>query len=70
MSRVLVNHLNVRAGPSTNSQKVAYYDAGQTINSADLDIQEVQEIKDISALMKVALYLLMFQGIFLDQDQE
>ena len=34
-----------------------------------LDIQEVQEIKDISALMKVTLYLLMFQGIFLDQDQ-
>ena len=63
MSRVLVNHLNVRAGPSTNSQKVAYYDAGQ-------NIQEVQEIKDTSALMKVTLYLLMFQGIFLDQDQE
>jgi len=39
MSRVLVNHLNVRAGPSTNSQKVAYYDAGQTINSADLLIE-------------------------------
>ena len=85
MSRVLVNHLNVRAGPSTNSQKVAYYDAGQTINSADLLIENegriwlrytggsgnkrVQEIKDISALMKVTLYLLMFQGIFLDQDQ-
>ena len=36
MSRVLVNHLNVRTGPSTGSQKVAYYDAGQIINSGDL----------------------------------
>ena len=36
MSRVLVNGLNVRAGPSTNTQKVAHYDAGQIINSGDL----------------------------------
>ena len=36
MSRVLVNHLNVRTGPSTSSEKVAYYDAGQIINSGDL----------------------------------
>ena len=36
MSRVLVNGLNVRAGPSTNSQKVAYYNTGQIINSGNL----------------------------------
>ena len=35
MSRVLVNHLNVRTGPSTSAQKVAYYDKGQIINSGD-----------------------------------
>ena len=39
MSRVLVNGLNVRTGPSTSSQKVAHYDAGQTINSGDLLVQ-------------------------------
>ena len=36
MSVVLVNHLNVRTGPSTSAQKVAHYDSGQTINSGDL----------------------------------
>ena len=36
MSKVLVNGLNVRAGPSTSSQKVAYYDKGQIIKSGDL----------------------------------
>ena len=36
MSRVLVNGLNVRAGPSTSSAKVAHYDAGDIINSGDL----------------------------------
>ena len=35
MSRVLVNGLNVRAGPSTGSQSVAHYDAGQMINSGN-----------------------------------
>ena len=35
MSRVLVNGLNVRAGPSTGSQRIAHYDAGQMINSGD-----------------------------------
>ena len=35
-----------------------------------LDIQEVQEIKDTSALMKVTLYLLMFQGMFLDLEED
>jgi 3D (Asp-Asp-Asp) domain-containing protein len=35
MSRVLVNGLNVRAGPSTNTQKVAHYDAGDIINSGN-----------------------------------
>ena len=39
MSRVLVNHLNVRTGPSTSSEKVAYYDAGQIINSGEELIQ-------------------------------
>ena len=33
MATVLVNHLRVRAGPSVNSAEVAYYDAGQKINS-------------------------------------
>ena len=36
MSKVLVNGLNVRAGPSTSSAKVAHYDAGDIINSGDL----------------------------------
>jgi len=35
MSRVLVNGLNVRAGPSTGSQQVAQYNANQMINSGD-----------------------------------
>ena len=35
MSKVLINGLDVRAGPSTGSQKVAHYDAGQMINSGD-----------------------------------
>ena len=35
MSRVLVNHLRVRAGPSTNTEEVDYYDAGQVIYSCD-----------------------------------
>ena len=36
MSKVLVNGLNVRAGPSTNSQIVAHYDEGEIINSGNL----------------------------------
>ena len=39
MSKVLVNGLNVRAGPSTNSQKVAYYNTGQIINSRNLVVE-------------------------------
>ena len=39
MSKVLVNSLNVRVGPSTSTEKVAHYDAGQIINSGDLIIQ-------------------------------
>ena len=35
MSRVLVNHLRVRVGPSKSRAEVAYYDAGQVINSGD-----------------------------------
>ena len=35
MSIILVNHLNVRIGPSFNCQKVAYYNACQTINSGE-----------------------------------
>ena len=38
MSRVLVNHLRVRDGPSTNSPEVASYDSGQIINSGNLII--------------------------------
>ena len=39
MSKVLVNGLNVRTGPSTSTGKVAHYDAGQMINSGDLLIK-------------------------------
>ena len=39
MSRVLVNGLNVRAGPSTSSAKVAHYDSGNIINSGNLIVQ-------------------------------
>ena len=35
MSRVLVTHLNVRAGPSTNTAIVTYYAPGQIINSGE-----------------------------------
>ena len=40
MSRVLINGLNVRNSPSTKSEKVAKYDAGQIINSGDLIIMK------------------------------
>lgn len=36
MSKVLVNGLKVRTGPSTNTQAVAHYDTGNVINSGDL----------------------------------
>ena len=39
MSKVLVNGLNVRTGPSISAGKVAHYDAGQMINSGDLLIE-------------------------------
>lgn len=39
MSKVLVNNLNVREGPSTSSAKLAKYDAGEIINSGDLLIE-------------------------------
>lgn len=39
MSRVLVNGLSVRTGPSTGSQKVAYYDAGQIIKTGRVLIE-------------------------------
>ena len=39
MSTVKVNGLRVRSGPSTNSEAVAHYDAGQVIKSGDLVIQ-------------------------------
>ena len=39
MSRVLVNSLCVRTGPSTNSQKVAHYNEGDIISSGDSLIQ-------------------------------
>ena len=44
MSRVLVNGLNVRAGPSTSAAKVAHYDAGQMINSGDQLIENENRI--------------------------
>ena len=36
MSKVLVNNLNVRAGPSFNSEKLGTYNAGDIIKSGDL----------------------------------
>ena len=39
MSKVLVNGLSVRAGPSTSSQKVAHYDKGDVINSGKLLVE-------------------------------
>ena len=39
MSRVLVNGLRVRTGPSTNTQSVAKYDSGNEIKSGDLLIE-------------------------------
>jgi len=36
MSKVLVNGLSIREGPSTNSQKVGKYDEGEIINSGNL----------------------------------
>ena len=57
MSIVLVDGLNVRAGPSAGSEKVAQYNSGQIIKSGNLltlkkiefglDIQQVREIKDL-----------------------
>ena len=39
MSTVKVNGLRVRSGPSTNSEAVAHYDAGQVIKSGNLVMQ-------------------------------
>ena len=39
MSRVLVDNLDVRAGPSFNTEKIATYNAGNIINSGDLLIE-------------------------------
>ena len=36
MSRVLVNRLNVREGPSTNSRSLAHYETGDIIKSGNL----------------------------------
>jgi len=44
MSRVLVNNLNVRDGPSTSAEKVAHFDAGLMINSGELLIQNEDKI--------------------------
>ena len=35
MSRVLVNNLNVRAGPSLTAEKIAVYNAGEIIHSGE-----------------------------------
>ena len=39
MSLVLVNHLNIRTGPSKNAEKVGYFDAGQKIGSYEALIE-------------------------------
>ena len=39
MSRVLVDNLDVRAGPSFNTEKIATYNAGNIIKSGDLIIE-------------------------------
>ena len=39
MSRVLVNNLNIRAGPSTSSEKIGICSIGQIINSGELLIE-------------------------------
>ena len=39
MSKVLVNKLNVREGPSTSAKSVAQYDKGETINSGNLLVE-------------------------------
>lgn len=39
MSKVLVDSLCVRSGPSTSSAKVAHYDTGDIINSGNLIVQ-------------------------------
>ena len=44
MSRVLIDGLNVRTGPSTSATKVAHYDAQQMINSGDLLIENENRI--------------------------
>ena len=40
MSRVLVNRLNVREGPSTSAQSLAHYEKGDVIASGNAIIQE------------------------------
>ena len=39
MSRVLVNNLDIREGPSTSSEKVGIYNIGQIIKSGQLLIE-------------------------------
>ena len=44
MSIVLVNHLNIRTGPSKNAEKVGYFDAGQKIGSYEALIENEGQI--------------------------
>ena len=44
MSKVLVDHLNVRTEPSLSAEKVAQYNAGEIINSGDVLIQTEEGI--------------------------
>ena len=44
MSKVLVNNLIVRAAPSTTSEEIAQYNAGEIINSGDLLIENEEGI--------------------------
>ena len=36
MSKILVNNLSVRNGPSTSAEKIAYFDAGEIIKTGNL----------------------------------
>ena len=44
MSKVLINNLIVRAAPSTTSEEIALYNAGQIINSGEELIENEEGI--------------------------
>ena len=47
MSKVLVDKLNVREGPSTSSKSVAQYDKGEIINSGNLLLYITSYVTDL-----------------------